>query len=184
MHENDITIPAPCSANWKKMPNSGDGRFCDSCSKIVIDFRSMSVEEIKTYLEKNSANKVCGHFHATQIDNSGIAGIPAFLVRIYHYFETHLQLKAFRLTSLFIIGSFLSFLGKASAQGEPMRTYRKPNCKPTIEFTSLNKSKKETAKATPANSAKPKEIKKSSFLTRKAKHKFTLRKKISPNTSL
>jgi hypothetical protein len=184
MHENGITIPAPCSAKWKMMPNSGDGRFCDACSKIVIDFRSMSVQEIKIYLEKNFANKVCGHFHATQIDNSGISGISAILMRIYRYCETHLQLRAFRLTSLFIIGSFLSFLGKASAQGEPMRTYRKPNCKPTIEFTSLNKSKNETTKATPGNSAKSKEIKKSSLLIRKTKHKIAFRKKIYPNTSL
>jgi hypothetical protein len=142
-----------------------------------------SVEEIKNYLEKNSANKVCGHFHATQIDNSEISGIPAFLMRIYRYCA-QLQLRAFRLTSLFIIGSLLSFLGKASAQGEPMRTYRKPNCKPTIEFTSLDKSKNETTKASPGNSAKPDKIKKSSVLIRKTKQKITLRKRFSPNTSL
>lgn len=28
-----ITIPNPCSANWDKMKNLDQGRFCEQCEK-------------------------------------------------------------------------------------------------------------------------------------------------------
>lgn len=61
-----ITIPKPCHENWDKMTSTEKGKFCNSCSKEVIDFTKISVTDIskKVLNEKN----LCGRFKATQIN--------------------------------------------------------------------------------------------------------------------
>jgi hypothetical protein len=43
------------------------GRFCDSCSKKVIDFTEMTEKEIITYL-KNKKGNTCGRFESEQVE--------------------------------------------------------------------------------------------------------------------
>jgi hypothetical protein len=55
-------IPQPCHEDWdNKMTPAAKGRFCESCSKHVIDFSLMSDNEVLNYFKKNSG-KVCGPF--------------------------------------------------------------------------------------------------------------------------
>jgi len=44
------------------------GRFCNSCSKTVVDFSNKTDFEIKNYLQENSHTKVCGHFKESQLN--------------------------------------------------------------------------------------------------------------------
>ena len=37
--ENKITIPKPCNKDWNSMSPNKKGRFCNSCSKTVIDLQ-------------------------------------------------------------------------------------------------------------------------------------------------
>jgi len=68
--ENQIIIPKPCNQNWNSMLPNKEGRFCNSCSKTVIDFTKMENCEIRNYLIENSKNEsVCGHFNSNQIKN-------------------------------------------------------------------------------------------------------------------
>jgi len=48
------------------MTPSEQGRFCDKCSKVVLDFTEMSNSEIIAYLESKK-EKVCGKFRKEQI---------------------------------------------------------------------------------------------------------------------
>lgn len=46
-----------------------NGRHCDACDKIVIDFTSMTNDEILSYLSKNKSQQTCGYLNTVQISN-------------------------------------------------------------------------------------------------------------------
>lgn len=62
-----ISIPKPCNENWNEMTPEQQGAFCKVCSKVVVDFSSMSDEEVINYLEKKKEEKTCGRFRASQL---------------------------------------------------------------------------------------------------------------------
>lgn len=62
-----LTIPSPCQENWGDMKNQLNGRFCMNCSKSVIDFTTMSDNEIRNYTENNQG-KVCGRLLSSQVN--------------------------------------------------------------------------------------------------------------------
>lgn len=62
-----ITIPKPCHEDWDKMTPDETGRFCNSCSKSVVDFTQMLPDEIQAYFQKHS--NVCGRFKNFQLDS-------------------------------------------------------------------------------------------------------------------
>jgi hypothetical protein len=62
-----IQINQPCHADWNKMMPAKNGRHCESCAKIVIDFSIMSDHEIVAYF-KQSKTSTCGHFRADQLN--------------------------------------------------------------------------------------------------------------------
>lgn len=64
-----ISIPKPCHEDWKQMTPKEKGRFCDSCTKTVIDFTKMNTFEIQDFIHENKNNKVCGHFKQIQLDS-------------------------------------------------------------------------------------------------------------------
>lgn len=67
-----ISIPEPCHKDWDKMIPNKEGRFCLSCSKTVVDFTSMTPENIKHFFVQNQNNKVCGRFKDSQLDTISI----------------------------------------------------------------------------------------------------------------
>lgn len=48
-----------------------EGRFCSHCEKIVVDFSSMSDEEVLNYFQHHSG-RICGRISATQIPQPDI----------------------------------------------------------------------------------------------------------------
>ncbi|GAL79736.1 hypothetical protein JCM19274_3148 [Algibacter lectus] len=64
-----ISIPKPCHENWNNMIPEEKGRFCNSCSKTVIDFTKMDTMEIQDFINQNKENNICGHFRQTQLDS-------------------------------------------------------------------------------------------------------------------
>ncbi|KRD10903.1 hypothetical protein ASE21_04055 [Flavobacterium sp. Root901] len=67
--KHKITIPEPCHEDWNKMSPNGNGRFCLSCSKTVVDFTAMLPDEIQHFFVQNQNNKVCARFRKSQLDN-------------------------------------------------------------------------------------------------------------------
>lgn len=77
-------IPEPCHEDWNAMTPKERGRFCDACAKVVVDFTTMSDEEIINYLQQYSKQKTCGHFKNEQLHQPekleiNLASIPTNL---------------------------------------------------------------------------------------------------------
>lgn len=62
----NLSIAKPCSENWNTFTPSEEGRFCSSCSKVVIDFTTANDREILNFLQKKPAH-ACGRFKASQL---------------------------------------------------------------------------------------------------------------------
>lgn len=67
----ELSIPEPCTENWDAMQPRGCGRFCDQCSKTVIDFSDASDEDIVRFFSGKPAH-ICGRFREDQLNR----GIP------------------------------------------------------------------------------------------------------------
>lgn len=83
------------------MTPNNKGRFCDNCSKTVIDFSAMSDTEIKNYLIAKKGEGVCGHFRTSQLQNITIT-IPSRVL----FSQTQFR-KIFMLALLLIMGTTL-----------------------------------------------------------------------------
>lgn len=63
----ELAIPAPCQQRWQDMKPKESGRFCDSCQKTVVDFTTMTDQQIGAYFS-NQPKNVCGRFTASQLN--------------------------------------------------------------------------------------------------------------------
>lgn len=96
-----LAIPEPCNENWASMTPKEKGRFCNSCSKTVIDFTQMNTKEVQEYIHKNNEQLICGHIRQDQLDTINLK-IPE---RIFHKkISFH---KAFLLALLLTMGTTL-----------------------------------------------------------------------------
>ncbi len=68
MQKLQLSIPEPCHENWHGMTPTDKGRFCQSCSKEVIDFSMMTDTEVLNYFSQLSHEKVCGRTMPSQLD--------------------------------------------------------------------------------------------------------------------
>lgn len=67
-----ISIPTPCHEDWNTMIPAETGRHCRSCAKTVVDFTSMSDEEVKNYFLNNKEGNTCGRFRQSQLNRAVI----------------------------------------------------------------------------------------------------------------
>ena len=61
-----ITIPEPCHEDWNTMTRTDQGRFCQTCSKEVIDFTSVTNNKILNHLSQNK--NTCGRLSSQQLN--------------------------------------------------------------------------------------------------------------------
>jgi hypothetical protein len=66
-----IQIPEPCHEDWNKMTATKKGKFCQVCTKEVIDFTAKSDEEIIKLL--SNQENTCGRFYPSQLNRKLIA---------------------------------------------------------------------------------------------------------------
>lgn len=62
-----ITVPKPCHEDWHQMTPQQRGRFCSSCSKVVMDFSRMSDQQLIEFFQKDGG-KTCGRFTNEQLN--------------------------------------------------------------------------------------------------------------------
>ncbi|MBU2927925.1 energy transducer TonB [Winogradskyella psychrotolerans] len=96
-----ISIPKPCHEDWSKMTPNDKGRFCQSCSKSVIDFTQMPQKSIEAYLATHNQSKICGRFKVSQLEQIRIE-IPQQVIQQQTNFH-----KLFLLALLITMGTSL-----------------------------------------------------------------------------
>ncbi|NQX84734.1 MAG: energy transducer TonB [Flavobacteriaceae bacterium] len=97
---HSISIPEPCHKDWSQMTPKDKGRFCDSCSKTVIDFTKMKSNDIQDFIIQNQGQRICGHFKQTQLESIHLhVPIQSFSSRSFH--------KLFLLALLITMGTSL-----------------------------------------------------------------------------
>lgn len=79
-----LRIPSPCLEDWNLMSPSEKGRFCNSCAKTVIDFTTMSQDDIQDFLINNQGKKICGHVKQSQLGLIQIK-IPVEVMKTYGF---------------------------------------------------------------------------------------------------
>jgi len=67
MSQYQIKIDEPCHENWDTMSQKQQGRFCSVCTKDVVDFTSMTDQEVKSYF-LNYKGSLCGRFNTNQLE--------------------------------------------------------------------------------------------------------------------
>ncbi|HEU4717085.1 MAG TPA: hypothetical protein VFU15_04600 [Bacteroidia bacterium] len=91
-----VSIRKPCSEDWTKMTPQEQGRHCDKCCKVVVDFSGSSDQQIIDYLEHHSGSRVCGRFRKEQVS------VPAVSATIRKS-----RVKVFLAALVFVFGAFL-----------------------------------------------------------------------------
>lgn len=62
-----ITLPQPCHEPWANMNTIENGRYCSSCNKAVVDFTTMTNQQIIDHLSASNGN-ICGRITAPQFN--------------------------------------------------------------------------------------------------------------------
>ncbi len=103
MQQVQLQIPEPCHENWEAMQAAEKGRFCLSCQKTVVDFSTMTDQQVLQYLQQTQSN-TCGRFAPDQLNRPLTPQAP--------------QRKRFwaKLVFQFLFPAFV-FTQKARAQG-------------------------------------------------------------------
>ena len=61
-----LTIPTPCPQRWQDMETLEAGRFCTSCQKTVVDFSTLTDQQVISLLAQQKGPG-CGRFRAGQL---------------------------------------------------------------------------------------------------------------------
>jgi len=62
-----IQIPQPCHERWAEMQPTEQGRFCTSCQKTVVDYTTLSDQELVRRLSQ-PMETTCGRFRNEQLN--------------------------------------------------------------------------------------------------------------------
>ncbi len=107
-----ISIPTPCHEDWQAMTPNEQGRHCTSCAKTVIDFTTMSNDEVKYFFLNKIEEKVCGRFKNMQL-HSIIIELPHNI-----FYIPMPGWKKFLVASLLVFSTTL-FSCETTVKGEP-----------------------------------------------------------------
>jgi hypothetical protein len=70
MQKIQLSIPEPCHQSWNQMTTAEQGRYCNACAKVVVDFSMMTDTEVLSYFTKRDPGKVCGRALPSQLDRT------------------------------------------------------------------------------------------------------------------
>lgn len=74
-----LSIPNPCTESWSEMTPKGEGRHCDKCDHVVVDFTRLSDRQLFDLFSQSNA-PMCGKFTRNQLwrEISGPHAIRSF----------------------------------------------------------------------------------------------------------
>lgn len=127
-----VRIPEPCHEDWNKMTVDEKGRFCNVCSKSVVDFTNKTDTEIHSILMEKTKEKVCGRFNTNQIERP--------IQAIQFPLNSNGFRKIFLAAALLVFGTFLFSCkdDKGQTMGEPAFVEMKKELPKEIQPLVLN----------------------------------------------
>lgn len=66
MPDKKLSIPHPCALDWSELQEGVNGKYCNYCSREIIDFTAYSQQELLEYLGRHGS-MVCGLFSDKQL---------------------------------------------------------------------------------------------------------------------
>lgn len=126
-HKLAVQIPEPCHEDWNKMSTTEKGKFCQVCTKEVIDFSAKSDEEIIKLLSNDE--NVCGRFQISQLNRELIADRK----KRNHW----LSYAASFLVPMLVFSQGKPKIGKTKLQNQPTYT--------SLNISSLDRKTENTA---------------------------------------
>jgi hypothetical protein len=88
--KTNFKIPEPCHEDWQSMSPQPQGRFCDKCCHVVVDFSAKTNSEISEYLRSKRGERVCGRVRREQLNKSGVSNFKSryriFFAALYFVF--------------------------------------------------------------------------------------------------
>jgi hypothetical protein len=121
-----IHIPQPCNKEWNNMTTDGDGRYCNSCDKTVVDFTHMNKEEIQNYFLSKKDERICGHFSAFQVDIKR-PWIHTKLISWYAHAET-IRTRFLKKSILVSLAGCMFIVGCSNAKKGEVAGKKMPKC--------------------------------------------------------
>ncbi len=79
-----LKVAEPCHENWNEMSPTGQGRYCGSCQKQVVDFSGMDDAQLVQFFKKPSTGSICGRFMSEQLERDLV--IPRKRLNWFKYF--------------------------------------------------------------------------------------------------
>lgn len=67
MKKTQLLLTNPCTENWGDMTPSAKGRYCEVCTKNIVDLTQKSDKELIEFFKKKNEN-VCGRLLASQLN--------------------------------------------------------------------------------------------------------------------
>ncbi|MBP6430605.1 MAG: hypothetical protein KA319_02475 [Ferruginibacter sp.] len=108
-----ISIPTPCHEDWNAMIPNAQGKHCNACAKTVVDFTSMTDDEVKHFLLNRKSEKLCGRFRNEQLHRITI-NLP------HNIFYIPMPLWKKYLAAILIVFSTTLFSCDTHLKGEPI----------------------------------------------------------------
>ncbi|MFM7671738.1 MAG: hypothetical protein ACKO6Q_04000 [Bacteroidota bacterium] len=99
-HQLQLHVPDPCTQSWSDMTPLGAERFCQACTKNIIDFSTYTDAELIAYFTQKRSGQVCGRFSTKQLDRplrtsgswwSWVRGIAALLLPLFMHTRADAQ---------------------------------------------------------------------------------------------
>jgi len=67
MKKQQLLLTNPCTENWDDMQTSKVGRYCETCTKHIVDLTTKTDAELIAFFKKKKDN-VCGRLLSTQLN--------------------------------------------------------------------------------------------------------------------
>jgi hypothetical protein len=108
MIKQKVRISEPCHMTWREMDKieNSTSRHCKECSIDLVDFTSMSDEEMISYLSARKTEKVCVKMYAADA-LSDASKVQVILLDWYRKTNSSLINRHLKAVILVIIGSVL-----------------------------------------------------------------------------
>ncbi len=114
-----IHIDKPCSVDWNKMTPDKEGKFCGSCQKVVVDFTSKSLDEVKSHFLNSKDSNFCGRY---KIDHTSNSNVWHNIVNAVENFFLKIKLHRFAI----LLTTILLFLSACRRHIQGCPTYLAP----------------------------------------------------------